>query len=117
MKKTEEEVKGIGQGEEQVEEIDKEEELNEIACQSALSTNWVEGLMQRIQQSLMSNTPLIMCEKDLDELNFLLLTSGCADPKTVLAAVEKLNEEVNKEGKDSEIKSEKVEIEQERESI
>ena len=109
--------KGIGHGEEQGEEIDKEEELNEIACQSALSTNWVEGLMQRIQQSLMSNTPLIMCEKDLDELNFLLLTSGCADPKTVLAAVEKINEEVKKETEDSEIKSEKEETEREIKSI
>ena len=117
MKKTEEEVKEIVQEKEQVEEIEKEDELNEIAYQSALSTNWVEGLMQRIQQSLMSNTPLIMCEKDLDALDFLLLASGCAEPKTILAAIEKMNEEVKKESKDSEIESEKEEIKREIKSI
>ena len=109
MKKTEEEHKKI----EQVEEIEKEEELIEIAYQSALSVDWVEGLMQRIQQSLMSNTPLIMCAKDLDALDFLLLASGCAEPKTILAAIEKMNEEVKKESKDSEIESEKEEIKRE----
>lgn len=92
---------------------EKEDELNEIAYQSALSTNWIEGLMQRIQQSLISNTPLIMCEKDLEALDFLLLTSGCADSKTVLATINKMNEEVKEEGKDSEIESEKEDIKRE----
>ena len=113
MKKTEEEVKEIEQAEKQVEEIEKEEELIEIAYQSALSADWVEGLMQRIQQSLMSNTPLIMCAKDLDALDFLLLASGCSEPKTVLTAIEKMNEEVKEESKDSEIESEKEEIKRE----
>jgi hypothetical protein len=49
--------------------------------------------MQRIQQSLISSTPLIMCEKDSDALNFLVLAASCAEPKTIVERISEMTKE------------------------
>lgn len=74
------------------------EELNEdaVTYQLAISAEWVEGLMQRIQQSLISNTPLIMCEKDLDVLDFVVLATSVVEPKAILARIGELKQEAEK---------------------
>ena len=79
------------------EEIDSEEQQKEeeIIYQIALNTEWIEGLMQRIQQSLISHTPLIMCEKDLEALNFMMLATSCSDTKTILEKINEIESENN----------------------
>ena len=81
----------------EVEETENKATEDSVKYQIALSVEWIEGLMQRIQQSLVSNTPLIMCEKDLDALNFMVLTTSVTEPKAILVAVERMKEEAEKE--------------------
>lgn len=82
---------------EKTEETENKATEDSVKYQIALSVEWIEGLMQRIQQSLVSNTPLIMCEKDLDALDFMVLATSVAEPKTILVAVEQMKEETEKE--------------------
>lgn len=81
---------------EEAEEPENKLTEDSVAYQIAISTEWVEGVMQRIQQSLISNTPLIMCEKDLDALEFMVLATSVAEPKAILMAVERMKEEAEK---------------------
>ena len=89
--------------EEEKKDLEKEEEsepkVNEdsVAYQTAITIEWVDGLMQRIQQSLISSTPLIMCEKDVDALDFLVLAASCAEPKTIVERISETNKETGKE--------------------
>ena len=66
---------------------------NSVGFQIATSIEWIEGLMQRIHQSLVSNTPLIMCEKDLDALDFLVLAASCAEPKAIVERISEIKKE------------------------
>lgn len=81
---------------EKTEETENKATEDSVKYQIALSVEWIEGLMQRIQQSLISNTPLIMCEKDLDALDFMVLATSVTEPKTILVAVEQMKEEAEK---------------------
>lgn len=74
---------------------ESEPKINEdsVAYQREITIEWVDGLMQRIQQSLISSTPLIMCEKDVDALDFLVLAASCAEPKTIVGRISEMNEE------------------------
>lgn len=80
----------------EAEETENETTEDSVKYQTALSVEWIEGLMQRIQQSLISSTPLIMCEKDLDALDFMVLATSVVEPKVILAAVERIKEEAEK---------------------
>jgi len=84
---------------ENLETKETENELTEdsVTYQIATSIEWIEGLMQRIQQSLISNTPLIMCKKDLDALDFQILVATCVEPKLVLAKIEEIKEKIPEE--------------------
>ena len=85
--------------EEKEKDLKKEEEsepkVNEdsVAYQTAITVEWVDGLMQRIQQSLISSTPLIMCEKDGDALDFLVLAASCAEPKAIVERISEMDKE------------------------
>lgn len=77
------------------EEKESEPKVNEdsVAYQIAVTVDWVDGLMQRIQQSLISSTPLIMCEKDSDALDFLVLAASCAEPKAIVERISEMDKE------------------------
>jgi len=81
---------------EKTEEIENEVTEDSVRFQIAISVEWVEGLMQRIQQSLVSSTPLIMCEKDLDALDFMVLATSISEPKAILDAIGQIKEEAEK---------------------
>ena len=78
---------------------ESEPKINEdsVAYQREITIEWVDGLMQRIQQSLISSTPLIMCEKDLDALDFLVLAASCAEPKTIVDKISEMKKEAEEE--------------------
>lgn len=78
---------------EEPEEIEMSEGEQQVVYQIRLSTEWIEGLMQRIQQSLISNTPLIMCEKDLNALEFMVLATSCVNPQDILIKIEEMKKE------------------------
>lgn len=98
----------MGEEKKDLEEVEKvevsESKLteNSVGFQIATSIEWMEGLMQRIHQSLVSNTPLIMCEKDLDVLDFVLLATSAVDPKAVLAVINRAEEEAEKQKTEAE---------------
>ena len=78
---------------EDTEESEPKVKENSVAYQRAITVEWVDGLMQRIQQSLISSTPLIMCEKDVDALDFLVLAASCAEPKTIVERISEMTKE------------------------
>ena len=81
---------------EQAEESETKANEDSVKFQTTITVEWIDGLMQRIQQSLISSTPLIVCEKDLDALDFLVLAASVAEPKAILVAAERMKEEAEK---------------------
>ena len=59
-----------------------------IEYQRAVTADWVEGLMQRVNCALASNTPLTVCPRDLGAMNIVMLALSCVDVDEMLARVE-----------------------------
>ena len=59
----------------------------------AVTHEWVDGLMQRINCALASNTALTVCPRDLDALNFVMVALGCVDVDAILGVIAQSKEQ------------------------
>ena len=60
-----------------------------IEYRRMITHEWIDGLMQRISCALDSNTPLTVCPRDYEVLNFVMLALNCVDIDGVLELIER----------------------------